>query len=115
MALIFYIIIYTLVNSAGLALVKFGITSQNITGPTSILQSLLTPKVFTGYMLIAISALIGIKALSLTKFSVFAPIALGLNILFAVLISSYLMKETITTSIYLGIALIIVGVVLVSR
>lgn len=109
------IILYSVVNTVGLTLVKSGVSTQHISDICSIVKSLFTPLIFFGYIFIGISALIGIKALSLTKFSVFAPIALGLNLLFITVIGIILFKESISLSTYSGSLLVLLGIYLLTR
>lgn len=120
--IIITLIIGALIVVSGQILIKKGLSqigqieikSIKMVLPT-ILKLITNKFIFLGLVCSAIGAFFWMIALSRSQLSVAYPIGGGLVYVFLVLFSWLLLKETITLTQIIGIAVIILGITLVSK
>ena len=76
------------------------------------LDFLLTPRVIAGFGMIGLASLVMFKALSLERFSVVIPTAVGINFVLTAIVGVAWFSERITTQSFAGLALILAGITL---
>ena len=105
---------YAVFNVSGAALIKTEIPHHQLTSLYGYLHFLLTWRVIGGFSVIMISALVMFKALSLGQFSYVVPIATGINFSLTVLLGVLLFNDKLTMFSYLGLSLILGGIIVMS-
>lgn len=110
---IFFSLMYALFNVSGAALIKSELKNRLLTNAQDYIDLLFKLKVIAGFAIIFLSALIFFKALSLAKFSVVMPIAIGINFGLTILFGYFLFSEKITFFTFLGLALILGGIIII--
>lgn len=105
---------YAVFNVSGAALIKTEIPHHQLNSFNSYLHFLFTWRVISGFAVIMVSALIMFKALSLGQFSSVIPIATGINFSLTVLLGVLLFNDKLTMFSYLGLSLILGGILVMS-
>ena len=113
-SIIFYCVAYATCNVCGAALIKSELKDTQLRGFADYFNFLFRYKVILGFAVVFLSAFILIKALSVAKISLVNPIATGMNFIFTLLLGYYLFQEKLTALHYFGMALILVGILLIT-
>jgi uncharacterized membrane protein len=106
--------IYAVLNVSGAALIKSEIPFHNLNGAFGYLKFLLTTRVILGFGIIALSALVMFKALSLGKFSYVVPLSTGINFTLTVILGVFLFGDKLSIFSVLGLVLILTGIIFMS-
>ena len=104
--------IYAICNVTGATLIKSEIGSSNLSVLRDYISFLFTARVLAGFIIISISALIIIKALSMERFSFVIPTAQGVNFALTVLVGYFVFGDQLKFGSYAGLLLILAGIVL---
>lgn len=115
--MLYLILLSVLLGAAGQILVKFGAVNLNFNNGNylKILLSILTNiPVISGIIVYGISFLIWIKVLSKVELSYAYPMV-SLGYVLIVIFSYFILKENVTIIRVIGILVIIIGVVIVSK
>ena len=78
------------------------------------LRLLFEPQVIAAFALIFLSMLVIFKALSLANFSFVIPVSAGVNFLLTVIAGYFIFKDQLNYVSFIGFALIISGILLLS-
>jgi multidrug transporter EmrE-like cation transporter len=111
---VIYSIMYAAINVSGAALIKTDLKGKSLTGLSDYFLFLIRWRVIAGFALVFLSAIILIKALSMAKISLVNPMATGINFGFTLIVGYFLFQERITLSHYVGLALILAGILIIS-
>ena len=111
---VIYSIMYAAINVSGAALIKTDLKGKSLTGLYDYFLFLIRWRVIAGFALVFLSAIILIKALSMAKISLVNPMATGINFGFTLIVGYFLFQERITLSHYVGLALILAGILIIS-
>lgn len=106
--------LYALFNVSGAALIKSTLPHYRLDSVKGYVQFLLTWQVICGFAIILVSALVMFKALSLGKFSYVIPVATGINFSFTILLGVWVFHDQLTWLSWIGLALILGGILLMS-
>jgi len=109
-----YSILYAAINVSGAALIKSDLKNQTLAGLSDYFFFLIRWRVIAGFALVFLSAIILIKALSIAKISLVNPMATGINFGFTLMAGYFVFQERITISHYIGLALILGGILIIS-
>jgi multidrug transporter EmrE-like cation transporter len=101
---------YAALNVTGAGFIKSAIAGKNLNNAQDYLFFLLSTKVIAGFFLAFLSALVFTKALSLSKFSLVMPIAVGINFVLTLMVGYFQFGEKLSLVSYLGIAMILSGI-----
>jgi uncharacterized membrane protein len=105
-------IVYATLSAIGASLIKSAIAGKSLDNAHNYFFFLLSARVVAGFLLIFIGALVFIKALSLSKFSLVVPIAVGINFVLTVMLGYYQFGEKLSSTSYFGITMILSGILL---
>jgi len=111
---VLYSVLYAALNVSGAALIKTELKTASLTGMKEYLFFLFRFRVIAGFAVVFISSLVLIKALSIAKISLVNPVATGVNFMFTLVMGYFLFSERIGISHYVGLALILAGIVVIS-
>ncbi|HEU4607299.1 MAG TPA: hypothetical protein VFS31_04265 [Chitinophagaceae bacterium] len=106
--------LYALLNVSGAAIIKWKLKSTLLQQLNDWLRFLLNLQVIGAFCLIFISALVLFKALSAGNFTFIIPVSAGINFILTVLIGYYIFKDQLNLTSFIGFALIISGIILLS-
>lgn len=105
---------YSLLAIAGVVLIKMEMPAHTFQTPTDYIKFLFTVRAIAGFTIIALSALIQIKSLSLWDFSRVIPVTTAIYFSLTAVVGVFLFKEEFTVYSALGMMLIIVGIVVMN-
>lgn len=111
---ILYCLLYSVLNVSGSALIKLKLKGTTLVGFKDWFGFLLNMQVIIAFILIFTSALVMFKALSSASFSFTIPIATGINFILTLLAGYFLFKDQLNIISFIGFALIISGIILLS-
>jgi multidrug transporter EmrE-like cation transporter len=111
---VIYSIVYAALNVSGAALIKMELKGTKLSGLSEYFFFLFRFRVIAGFAVVFISALVLIKALSIAKISLVNPVATGVNFMFTLAVGYFLFEERIGWSHYLGLVLILTGILIIS-
>ncbi len=104
---------YAALNVVGATLMKQELAgAHSLSSVRGYLDFLLTPRVIAGFGMIGLASLVMFKALSLERFSVVIPTAVGINFVLTAIVGVAWFSERITTQSFAGLALILAGITL---
>jgi multidrug transporter EmrE-like cation transporter len=106
--------IYAIFNVSGAALIKWELQKVQLSGYWDYVLFLLRFKVIGGFAIVFLSALIMIKALSLSKISLVNSMSTGLNFTLTLLVGYIVFQDRLTTTHYFGIILILAGTMFIA-
>jgi multidrug transporter EmrE-like cation transporter len=109
---ILFCFLYAILNASGAALIKSEIPLHYLNTIKEYIAFLCTWKVILGFIIIAASAIIIIKALSINQFSIIMPIAIGINFSLTIIIGMFFFKDTLSVYSILGLFLILSGIII---
>lgn len=107
-------LLYAIFNVSGVAIIKNELRTQQLSDFRDLLHLLYNPRIIVSFVLIFISALIIMRALSISKFSVIIPISIGINFGLTILTGIMIFKDKITLYHILGFILIFAGISLIA-
>lgn len=114
MKAILFCCLYALLNVSGAAIIKVKLKGMQLTELKHWLNLLLDVQVIGAFALIFLSALLIFKALSLANFSFVIPVSAGVNFILTVIAGYYIFKDQLSLVSFIGFALIISGIILLS-
>jgi multidrug transporter EmrE-like cation transporter len=114
MKAILFCCLYALLNVSGAAIIKVKLKGMQLTELKHWLNLLLDIQVIGAFTLIFLSALLIFKALSLANFSFVIPVSAGVNFILTVIAGYYIFKDQLSLVSFIGFALIISGIILLS-
>jgi multidrug transporter EmrE-like cation transporter len=107
-------VLYAFLNVSGAALIKWKLKGRTLTAVNDWLRLLFEPQVIAAFALIFLSMLVIFKALSLANFSFVIPVSAGVNFLLTVIAGYFIFKDQLNYVSFIGFALIISGILLLS-
>lgn len=111
---IIFCFFYAIFNVAGAAIIKYNLKGRTLRVFGDWVRFLLTTPVIMAFALVFLSALILFKALSSGNFSFVIPVAVGINFILTVIVGYYVFKDQLNLISFIGFALIISGILLLS-
>ncbi len=102
--------LYAVFNVAGAAIIKGKLLSHKIQSAIQFIHFLIEPKIILALCLIVVSMFFSVKSLSLSSFSAVIPLLTATNFLLTVAVGALYFRDKLSLSGYAGIALILVGV-----
>jgi multidrug transporter EmrE-like cation transporter len=114
LGIILYCVAYATCNVCGAALIKSELKNTELRSIADYFYFLCRYKVFLGFGIVFLSAIVLIKALSLAKISLVNPIATGLNFVFTLLLGYIVFQEKLSYLHYFGMLLILLGILLIT-
>lgn len=109
-----YCFLYALLNVSGAALIKWKLRGIVLNALADWIRFLLNLQVLGAFCLIFVSALVMFKALSAGNFTFVIPVSAGINFILTVVAGYYLFKDHLNLASFIGFALIISGIILLS-
>lgn len=106
--------LYAALNVSGAALIKWQLKGKSLESVSEWLRLILNLTFVAAFVLIILSALAFFKALSTNSFSIIIPIATGINFILTIVVGYYLFQDKLSALSFLGFALIIAGIILLS-
>ena len=106
---------YAVFNVTGAAVIKHKLIENKVNGFYEFIVFLIDPKIFLAFMFIILSMFFSIKALSLSAFSTVIPLSTGINFIVTVLVGALFFKDQLTLMGYIGIILILSGVLFLGK
>ncbi len=107
-------VLYAFLNVSGAALIKWKLKGRTLAALNDWLRLLLEPQVIAAFALIFLSMLVIFKALSLANFSFVIPVSAGVNFLLTVIAGYFIFRDQLNYVSFIGFALIISGILLLS-
>lgn len=109
------IILYVLISTGGLILLKIGATHEfNMTLSREGVGIKVNWQIILGILLYICSFLVSLTAMRRINLSIFYPISSGLGYVVICLISYLVLKETISLRQFVGMIIILIGVVVIN-
>jgi multidrug transporter EmrE-like cation transporter len=105
---------YAVLNVTGAAIIKWNLKGKVLTELNHWINFLLNLQVIGAFSLIFISALVMFKALSTADFTFVIPVSAGINFVLTLIAGYYIFKDRINFVSYIGFALILSGIILLS-
>jgi multidrug transporter EmrE-like cation transporter len=106
--------IYTLISASGLIMIKTGASGASISAQNGFFSLQVPPKMLIGFLLYVLSFLLSVFVMSRMKLSVYYPVSTGVVLTITCIFSYFFLKEKISTTEILGIALILAGVIVMN-
>ena len=107
-------VLYAFLNVSGAALIKWKLKGRTLAAVNDWLRLLFESQVIAAFALIFLSMLVIFKALSLANFSFVIPVSAGVNFLLTVIAGYFIFKDQLNYVSFIGFALIISGILLLS-
>jgi multidrug transporter EmrE-like cation transporter len=114
MKAVLYCALYALLNVSGAAIIKWNLKGKVLTNINQWLGILFHPQVIGAFALIFLSMLVIFKALSSANFTFVIPVSAGINFVLTVIAGYYIFKDQLNFISFVGFALIISGILLLS-
>lgn len=114
MKAVLFCFLYALLNVAGAAIIKYKLKGKVLNSFNDWMQFLFTVQVIGAFVLIFVSALVMFKALSAANFTFVIPVSAGVNFILTVIVGYFLFKDSLNLASFIGFALIISGIILLS-
>lgn len=114
MKAVIFCFFYALLNVSGAALIKWKLKSSVLGTLSDWIKFLFDIQVIGAFALIFCSALILFKALSAGNFTFIIPVSAGINFVLTVIVGYYIFRDHINTMSFVGFALIISGIIVLS-
>jgi multidrug transporter EmrE-like cation transporter len=111
---VLYCALYALLNVSGAAIIKWNLKGKALTSLNQWISLLLNVQVIGAFILIFVSMLVIFKALSSANFTFVIPVSAGINFVLTVIAGYYIFKDQLSMVSFIGFALIISGIVLLS-
>ena len=113
--LLIYASLYAIFNVLGVAIIKDKLTVTDLAKPSDLFYFLIDLKIVFAFLIIGISSLLAIKTLSLAAFSSAVPIMTAFNFILTVSVGIIYFKDILAIGGYLGLLLVLLGVVLIGK
>lgn len=114
MKAVLYCALYALLNVSGAAIIKWNLKGKALTSLNQWISLLLNIQVIGAFVLIFVSMLVIFKALSTANFTFVIPVSAGINFILTVIAGYYIFKDQLSIISFIGFALIISGIILLS-
>ena len=101
-------------SASGLYLIKAGTVGTSLAFQNGLLGLQIPPKLLFGVLLYIGSFLLSLLVMSKMKLSVFYPASAGVAMMLSCVFGYFFLKEQIAVSQFIGIAVILVGVIILS-
>lgn len=111
---VFFCFLYAVLNVSGAALIKWKLKGRALNQLSDWVGFLFDYQVILAFVIIFGSALVMFKALSTGNFSFIIPVSVGINFILTVIIGYYLFKDKMNYLSFIGFALIVTGIFLLS-
>jgi multidrug transporter EmrE-like cation transporter len=111
---ILYCSLYALLNVSGAAIIKWKLKGRVLNAFSDWVQFLLNIQVIGAFVIIFVSALVMFKALSAANFTFVIPVSAGINFILTIAAGYYIFKDQLSMTSFIGFALIISGIILLS-
>lgn len=111
---ILYCFLYALLNVSGAAIIKWNLKGRVLNAFSDWIQFLLNIQVIGAFVVIFASALVMFKALSAANFTFVIPVSAGINFILTIIAGYYIFKDQMGLASFIGFALIISGIILLS-
>ncbi len=111
---IIFCFFYALLNVSGAGLIKWKLKGRVLNEMSDWIKFLFDIQVIGAFALIFCSALILFKALSAGNFTFIIPVSAGINFILTVIAGYYIFKDHINMASFIGFALIISGIIILS-
>jgi multidrug transporter EmrE-like cation transporter len=111
---IIFCFFYAFLNVTGAAIIKWNLKGKVLNEFHHWLDFLLNIQVLGAFSLIFISALVMFKALSTADFTFVIPVSAGINFVLTIIAGYFIFKDKINFVSYIGFALILSGIILLS-
>lgn len=109
-----FCLLYAMLNVTGAALIKWKLKGRTLSAVNDWLKLLFEPQVIAAFALIFLSMLVIFKALSLANFTFVIPVSAGINFVLTVIAGYFIFKDSLNYISFIGFALIISGILLLS-
>lgn len=107
-------VLYALLNVTGAAMIKWKLKNVVLVSFGDWFKFLYDPFVITAFVLLFGSALVLFKALAGGNFTFIVPLAVGINFILTVIAGYFIFKDHINAASFIGFALILSGIVILS-
>lgn len=114
MKAVVFCLLYAILNVTGAALIKWKLKGRVLSAVNDWLKLLFEPQVIAAFALIFLSMLVIFKALSLANFTFVIPVSAGINFVLTVIAGYFIFKDSLNYISFIGFALIISGILLLS-
>lgn len=114
MKAVLYCALYALLNVSGAAIIKWNLKGKTLSNINQWLSVLFNIQVIGAFALIFVSMLVIFKALSSANFTFVIPVSAGINFILTVIAGYYIFRDQLNMMSFIGFALIISGIVLLS-
>lgn len=111
---VFFCFLYAVLNVSGAALIKWKLKGRVLNQLSDWVGFLFDIQVMLAFVIIFGSALVMFKALSAGNFSFIIPVSVGINFILTVIIGYFLFKDKMNYLSFIGFALIVTGIFLLS-
>jgi multidrug transporter EmrE-like cation transporter len=111
---VLYCALYAALNVSGAAIIKWNLKGKVLTSFSEWISLLLNIQVIGAFALIFLSMLVIFKALSTANFTFVIPVSAGINFILTVIAGYYIFKDHMNMASFIGFALIISGIILLS-
>ncbi len=111
---IIYCFFYAVLNVSGAAIIKYKLKGRVLNSFSDWIQFLLNIQVIGAFVVIFASALVMFKALSAANFTFVIPVSAGINFILTIIAGYYIFKDQLNMASFIGFALIISGIILLS-
>ncbi len=111
---VFFCFLYAVLNVSGAALIKWKLKGRVLNQLSDWVGFLFDYQVILAFVIIFGSALVMFKALSTGNFSFIIPVSVGINFILTVIIGYFLFKDRMNYLSFIGFALIVTGIFLLS-
>ena len=114
MKAVLYCALYALLNVSGAAIIKLNLKGKILTSLNQWLGVLFNIQVIGAFALIFVSMLVMFKALSAANFTFVIPVSAGINFVLTIVAGYFIFKDQMSLISFIGFALIISGILLLS-
>lgn len=111
---VLYCFLYAVLNVSGAAIIKWKLKGRVLNAFSDWIQFLLNIQVIGAFVVIFASALVMFKALSAANFTFVIPVSAGINFILTVIAGYYIFRDHLSLASFIGFALIISGIILLS-
>lgn len=108
-------LLHTVLNVGGVALLRIALRDVALDGPAAFAAALLHGKTMVGVVLVGLGFLVVLKMLSLAELVRTVPLVAATDFVVTALVGVFLLREQFTFRLAGGMALILVGIGLLSR
>ena len=109
-----FCLLYALLNVSGAAIIKWKLKGRTLSAVGDWFRLLFDPPVIGAFALIFLSMLVIFKALSMANFTFVIPVSAGINFVLTVIAGYFIFKDSLNYISFIGFALIISGILLLS-